>query len=68
MIAYGIKLSIDNEFAGDVVLEVKTKSLNSIHDCKELEQIILYIVLLHHLTDLLHAPMRAFRAVRVFHI
>ena len=27
MIAYGIKLSIDNEFAGDVVLEAKTESL-----------------------------------------
>ena len=27
MIAYGIKLSIDNSFAGDVVLEAKTTSL-----------------------------------------
>ena len=27
MIAYGIKLSIDNGFAGDVVLEAKTTSL-----------------------------------------
>ena len=27
MIAYGIKLSIDNGFAGDVVLEAKTTQL-----------------------------------------
>ena len=27
MIAYGIKLSIDNGFAGDVVLETKTTEL-----------------------------------------
>lgn len=27
MVAYGIKLSIDNGFAGDVVLEAKTTSL-----------------------------------------